>query len=186
MVASRRRRPAPESKGAAGDVGPLVSPAAYLAGWVYDEPPQAVFAASYSLRVAELEAIGITTSDLGASLRFYGLLGLRSRPRRGPRGGSGGGHPAPDVGHRGTDQTDRAGLAEPGWSADCARLPLQIPPMLMRLRARRQRRVRGQGGALGRVLGAALRISARPGRKHCRPVRAARIGLLRRPRRGPH
>jgi catechol 2,3-dioxygenase-like lactoylglutathione lyase family enzyme len=32
--------------------------------------------ASYSLRVAELEAIGITTADLGASLRFYGLLGL--------------------------------------------------------------------------------------------------------------
>jgi catechol 2,3-dioxygenase-like lactoylglutathione lyase family enzyme len=32
--------------------------------------------ASYSLRVAELEAIGITTADLGASLRFYGLLGV--------------------------------------------------------------------------------------------------------------
>jgi hypothetical protein len=26
--------------------------------------------------VAELEAIGITTADLGASLRFYGLLGM--------------------------------------------------------------------------------------------------------------
>ena len=26
--------------------------------------------------MAELEAIGITTADLGVSLRFYGLLGL--------------------------------------------------------------------------------------------------------------
>ncbi len=30
----------------------------------------------YCLRVAELEAIGITTADQAASLRFYGLLGL--------------------------------------------------------------------------------------------------------------
>ena len=31
---------------------------------------------SYRLAVAELEAFGITTADLAASLRFYGLLGL--------------------------------------------------------------------------------------------------------------
>jgi catechol 2,3-dioxygenase-like lactoylglutathione lyase family enzyme len=30
----------------------------------------------YRLRVAELEAIGITTADQAASLRFYGLLGV--------------------------------------------------------------------------------------------------------------
>src|SRR4030095_8596303 len=30
----------------------------------------------YRLRVAELEAIGITTSNQAASLRFYGLIGV--------------------------------------------------------------------------------------------------------------
>ena len=30
----------------------------------------------YRLRVAGLEAIGITTADQAASLRFYGLLGV--------------------------------------------------------------------------------------------------------------
>ena len=33
-------------------------------------------ASKYRLRVAELEAIGITTADQAASLRFYGLLGV--------------------------------------------------------------------------------------------------------------
>ena len=33
-------------------------------------------AGQYRLRVAELEAIGITTADQAASLHFYGLLGI--------------------------------------------------------------------------------------------------------------
>ena len=70
--------------------------------------------------MAEFEAIGITTADLGASLRFYGLLGLTV--------------PDPDEDHVEAqvpgglrlmwDTEELIRQIEPGWSADCARLPL--------------------------------------------------------------
>ena len=78
--------------------------------------------------MAELEAIGITTANQAASLRFYGLLGVEV-PDPGEdhveapvRGGL-----QTDVGHGGTDQADRARLAEPDSSEDRAGLPLRGP-----------------------------------------------------------
>ena len=130
--------------------------------------------------MAELEAIGITTANQAASLRFYGLLGVE----------------VPEPGEDHVEAPVRGGV-QLMW--DTEELIRQIEPDLpspVRQRivlafrcadpadvdATYERVVDAgfeQGRALGCVLGSALRIPARPGREHGRPVRAARINPQR-------
>jgi len=120
-------------------------------------------AGQYCPRVAELEAIGITTANQAASLRFYSLIGVE----------------VPDPGEDHVEAPVRGGL-HLMW--DTEELIRQIEPDLPSpvrqrivlafrcadrrrrrdVRARRRSRVRGSGGAVGCLLGAAIRVPARP------------------------
>ena len=132
----------------------------------------------------KLDAIGIVSADLDRTRAFYALLGVEIA--------EGDDHveaTLPSGIRLMFDTEDVMRSFRPDWTRDDgqhgrARLRVRQPGRGGRgLRARRRRRVPRREGAVGRVLGPALRAARRSRRHAGRPLRSALIEESRRPRR---
>ncbi len=123
----------------------------------------------------ELNAIGIVSSDLAASIAFYRLLGVDF-----PEDGEGHIEATLPSGTRFMlDSEEVVTSFRPDWTRETGNQlalafecssPAEVDELHARAKSRGlQRRER----AVGCVLGPALRAAARPGRRSRRPVRAA-------------